>query len=199
MTKLDDLILASVSPRRAEILASLGIRVEIIPSAYDERSIPDLSPTQLALAHASGKARNVAERCPGRVVVSADTVVDVDGQIFGKPRDDAEAAVMLRTLSGRSHLVHSAVCLIAGEASRHLEFCATTRVWFYPLTEREIAGYIATGEPRDKAGAYGIQGRGATLVERIDGDFYTVMGFPLAQFVRSLPAVDLCYRCEPGA
>jgi septum formation protein len=120
------------------------------------------------------------------LIVSADTVVDVDGTALGKPQDIAEGLAMLRTLAGRDHLVHTAFCLrtLDGRTFEHTE---TTKVRFFPLTDEEMRDYVATGDGSDKAGAYGIQGVGAPLVERIEGDFYTVMGFPLGAFVRNLP------------
>ncbi len=127
------------------------------------------------------------------LVVAADTVVDVDGVAFGKPRDPAEARMMLRTLAGREHAVHTAFCLRTLDG-RTFEQTETTAVRFYPLTDDEIDDYVATGDGEDKAGSYGIQGAGALLVERIDGDFYTVMGFPVGAFVRSLPKLGWTLR-----
>ena len=117
-------------------------------------------------------------------MLAADTVVALDGVIFGKPRDKQEAAEILRTLSGRAHQVHTGVCLLEGE--RETVFCETAQVEFYPLTEEEIRRYVDSGEPMDKAGAYGIQGKGALLVRGIQGDYYTVMGLPIARVVRAL-------------
>ena len=187
---VSDLVLASASPRRLELLASLGLRIDVMPSSYPEYPIPGASPKELALRHAVEKTREVAERIPDRLVVGADTVVDIDGEALGKPRDLADATRMLRRLSGRRHAVHTAFAL----AYRGREFQAreTTNVQFFPLTDAEIATYTRTAEPFDKAGSYGIQGRGAIFVERIEGDFYTVMGFPLARFARSLEQVGLC-------
>ncbi len=119
-------------------------------------------------------------------MLAADTVVDLDGAALGKPRDPPEARRMLSSLSGREHLVHTAFALAVPGRDVPLEERATTRVRFYPLEPEEIAAYVAGGESLDKAGAYGIQGRAASLVEAIDGDFYTVMGLPLGRFVRTL-------------
>jgi septum formation protein len=198
-TELRDLILASASPRRAEILRSLGLRIEIVPSVYEEIDPPGRSVEELARLHATEKALEVARRFPDRLVVGADTLVELNGRALGKPAGVREAQAMLRALSGREHLVHSAVCTVAPEPSRRHTFAATTQVWFYPLSDEDISAYVATGEPLDKAGAYGIQGRGATLVERIEGDFYTVMGFPLARFVRSLHHVGLRWSLRAAA
>ena len=142
------------------------------------------------MIHARGKVNGARyDRSVETVVIGADTVVDVDGEALGKPRDRAASRAMIERLSGREHLVHTAVALRDGGGERTFDFLSTTHVRFYALDADEIARYVATDDGLDKAGAYGIQGRGATLVERIDGDFYTVMGFPLGAFVRALPAV----------
>lgn len=186
MTTLARIVLASASPRRLELLGSLGLEVEVRPSRYGEPDDPALSPAQLALRHAQAKALDVlATLDRPQALVAADTVVDVDGTALNKPADAADAVRMLRSLSGRDHRVHTAMALALPGHPLVTE-TSTTRVRFYPLCDAEIEEYVATGEPMDKAGAYGIQGRAASLVESIDGDFYTVMGFPLARFVRAL-------------
>jgi septum formation protein len=185
---LKRIVLASASPRRLELLQSLGLHVEVVVSGYHEPAAGHLTPPQLAALHAREKLRlalgNVASG--GAPVVAADTVVDLDATPLGKPRDATEAAAMLRALAGREHRVHTAFALAPSHGAPWVEEHSTTRVAFYPLTEAEIAEYVASGEPLDKAGAYGIQGLGAALVESIEGDFYTVMGFPLGRFVRTL-------------
>ena len=183
---ISTLVLASLSPRRRELLAGIGVGVDVVPSLYREMDLPGTSPLDLARAHARGKALDVHSRRPDAFVVGADTVVDLDGTALGKPRDPADAALILRALSGRTHLVHTAFAIADG--GDVIERVSTTEVRFYPLAQDEIEQYVASGDPMDKAGAYGIQGRGATLVERIEGDFYTVMGFPLALFERTLRA-----------
>lgn len=183
---LERILLASASPRRLELLQSLGFAVRVEPSRYDEPEDPAAAPLELAIRHAAAKARDVRDRFPDEVIVAADTVVDVDGRALGKPRDAAQAHQMLRTLSGREHQVHTAYAIALPGRANLFEDHATTRVRFYPLDDDEITAYVASGEPMDKAGAYGIQGRAASLVASIDGDFYTVMGFPLARFVRAL-------------
>ncbi|MBV8117202.1 MAG: septum formation protein Maf [Candidatus Eremiobacteraeota bacterium] len=176
------MVLASASPRRLELLRSLGLDVAVAPSGYDEPCLPSHSPAQLAQAHARAKLDAVA----GEIVVAADTVVELDGEALGKPRDAADAVRMLRRLAGRDHRVHTAFALRIPERAAPVEELSSTTVRFYPLADDEIAAYVATGEPLDKAGAYGIQGRAAALVESVEGDFYTVMGFPLGRFVRTL-------------
>jgi septum formation protein len=189
--RLTRIILASASPRRLELLSSLGLQVEVVASGYGEPSLPDLSPQRVAVVHAREKLEATLTATDltgeGRMpVVAADTVVDVGGTALGKPVDDADAVRMLRLLSGREHHVHTAFALAVAGRDTPIEESSTTRVRFYPLSDAEIAEYVATGEPRDKAGAYGIQGGAAALVESIAGDFYTVMGFPLGRFVRTL-------------
>ena len=186
MLNLSSIVLASASPRRLELLRSLGLTVRVEPSGYGEPDDPSIAPPALVIRHAAAKARDVQARFPNDVVVAADTVVDIDGMALGKPRDRAEAAAMLRTLSGREHAVHTAMAIALPTKGELIEEYSTTTVRFYPLADDEIEAYVATGEPMDKAGAYGIQGRAAALVASIDGDFYTVMGFPLARFVRAL-------------
>lgn len=186
---LSRIVLASASPRRLELLRSLGLSVEVAASGYDEAPVPGLEPAALASLHAREKLRAVirGRELPGGVpVLAADTVVDVDGEALGKPRDPAEATNMLERLSGREHRVHTAFALMLPGGERPLEDCSTTIVRFFRLAPEEITEYVATGEPFDKAGAYGIQGRAAALVESIQGDFYTVMGLPLARIIRAL-------------
>jgi septum formation protein len=187
---LSRIILASRSPRRLELLRSLGFKVEVAASGYHERNLANMSPPELARHHAHEKLRAVLELEADRIfdvpVLAGDTVVDVDGEALGKPCDAAEASQMLGRLSGRDHFVHTAFALAIPGVAGWTEELATTRVRFYPLEPGEIAEYVATGEPLDKAGAYGIQGRAASLVQAIDGDFYTVMGLPLGRLVRAL-------------
>jgi nucleoside triphosphate pyrophosphatase len=189
MRELHEIVLASVSPRRRELLESLGLRVIVVPSEIDEGNRQGFRPLELAQLHADAKAQAVAARELAHVILAADTVVDVDGVSLGKPRDRDEAAAMLARLAGREHLVHTAYSLVDLPGGRRLAETVTTRVRFYPLGQDEIDAYVATGDPLDKAGAYGIQGRGAALIERIDGDFYTVMGLPLGRVVRSLQSL----------
>ena len=174
------IILASGSPRRKELMEMLcpgGVR--IIPAVGEERADPALPPEELVKALSRQKAEEVAaaHAGPDDVVIGADTVVALDGAILGKPKDQADAARMLRALSGREHSVYTGVTVIRGaETLCHTE---QTLVHFRALEEDEIARYIATGEPMDKAGAYGAQGWASLFVERLDGDFFNVMGLPL--------------------
>jgi septum formation protein len=192
MRDLRSVILASASPRRYQLLTSLGLDVLVRPSGIDEGVRPGHGPLELAALHAAGKADAVARRERGGVIVAADTVVDLDGAALGKPVSAADAAATLRSLAGREHLVHTAYAVLDEAAGARIVGAVTTRVRFAALSDAAIEAYVATGDPFDKAGSYGIQGRGAALVERIEGDFYTVMGFPLGEFVRRLP--ELGYR-----
>ncbi len=194
-TPLDAVALASASPRRRELLASLGLRVTVIRSAYDEVPLAGVDPAELALAHARGKV--AAAAASDELIVAADTVVDLDGAVLGKPGDVAEARGMLRRLSGRWHVVHTAFALRDDRTAARWFEVVSTRVRFADLDEGRIDAYAATGDGLDKAGAYGIQGFAATLVERIDGDYFTVVGFPLAAFAAALPCIG--YRLRPPA
>lgn len=178
----DLIVLASTSPQRRAILEQLGIPFEVVPPQYEEHDPPDADPAWLVREHARGKARSVTGE--GRPVLGVDTAVVLGGRIYGKPADAAEAEAMLRALGGCTHEVVSGLCLVDGDVER-LEH-AVTRVTFRELSDRDVAGYLETGEWRGRAGAYAIQGRGAALVERIDGDYLNVVGLPAALLVRLL-------------
>lgn len=182
-------VLASASPRRRDLLTLLGLTCAVAPADVDESWRDGEAPAVHAERLAREKA--AATRRAGAVTIAADTIVVVDGLILGKPRDGADAAAMLRRLGGREHVVHTAIAVAYG--TRMASGVEATRVWFRPLDEPTIAAYLATGEPLDKAGAYGIQGYGAVLVERIEGDYFTVMGLGLARMVRLLEEVGLRY------
>jgi septum formation protein len=180
------LILASSSPRRAELLAAAGFTFEIASPDVDESTRPDEPPRDYVLRVARTKAEHVA-RGRGQVdalVLGADTVVVAGGRAMGKPADPAEAAAMLRALSGAVHEVHTGVCLC--EASEKRTDVVTTRVSFLPMSDQEIAWYVGTGEPLDKAGAYGIQGRASRFINWIDGSWSNVVGLPIATVYRLL-------------
>lgn len=185
---LERLVLASASPRRLQLLRSLDIQVDWVASGYGEEPVEGLTPVRLAAYHAGEKLRAVLTTMPANEVpvLAADTVVDLDGVSLNKPRDAADAVRMLTALSGRDHLVHTAYALAVPQRHAAIEETVTTRVGFYRLEPAEIEEYVAGGEPFDKAGAYGIQGRASALVQRIEGDFYTVMGLPLGRVVRAL-------------
>ena len=177
-------ILASQSPRRRELLAMLGLEFEIFTADIDETMDPALSAEEAVAAVCERKARAVGEGHPGRLIVAADTIVVVDGKILGKPHCEDEARQMLHSLSGRSHRVMTGFCLWRdGACETHVE---TTKLWFRDLSDGEIDAYVATGSPMDKAGAYGIQDQAAVFVQRLEGDYYNVMGLPLCALTQAL-------------
>ena len=191
------IILASQSPRRRELLGQMGLTDFIIrPAVGEEKAAPGLSPAQLVEALSLRKGLEVAAAAdPGDLVIAADTVVAVDGRVLGKPHSKEEAAEMLSALSGRAHTVYTGVTLCRdGEVLTEHEATAVT---FRPLTPGEIDAYVATGEPMDKAGAYGIQGYGALLVEGIQGDYSNVVGLPVCRLGRMLArfGVDVLALC----
>ena len=176
------ILLASTSPQRRAILEQLGIPFEVVPPVYEEHDPPDADPVELVCRHAQGKARSV--HGGNRPVLGVDTIVRLGDRVLGKAGDPEEAAGMLAVLSGRTHEVVSGLCLRTG---RWEELgTATTRVTFRGLTPREISAYVASGEWEGRAGAYAIQGHGAALVERIEGDYLNVVGLPAALLVRLL-------------
>ena len=185
------IVLASSSPRRRDLLAMIGITHEVIPADIDEAYFPGEEPRAHALRLAQQKAASIAARNPTAIVVGADTIVVVDGAVLGKPLSAADAGRMLRILSGRTHVVYTAVAVQrAASAASAVEAVTVT---FRTLSDAEIGAYIDTGEPMDKAGAYGIQGFGATIVDRIEGDFFAVMGLPLGQMVRLMGKIGARY------
>jgi septum formation protein len=184
VSEVAPLLLASTSPQRRAILSQLGIPFEVEAPRYVEHDPPGLDPVSLVRRHAQGKARSLADSASERPLLAVDTAVVLDREVFGKPADAEAAGAMLARLSGRTHEVVSALCLL-GPGWEELEH-ETTLVVFRPLGEREIAGYLASLEWRDRAGAYAIQGLGARLVERIDGDYLNVVGLPCPLLIRLL-------------
>jgi len=180
------LILASRSPRRREILHMLGYDFSVIASGAEESADFSHGIDDAVMNIALTKAAEIARSHPEDIVLGADTVVALDGRVLGKPADADDAADMLRLLSGKTHTVYTGVAILG--SGHQCVFCEKTQVTFYPLDDKEIAAYVATGEPMDKAGSYGIQGLGAVLVRRIEGDFFTVMGLPAARVCRALKA-----------
>ena len=180
------LILASGSPRRRELLDKFGIDYEILPAQGEESAPPELTPGERVKVLAAQKAEETAHRVndPAAVILAADTLVELDGEVLGKPGASERARAMLRALSGREHRVWSGVCIREGE--RILAESECTAVRFRALSDAEIEAYIATGEPLDKAGAYGYQGLASLFVERIEGDFFNVMGLPVCRMGQML-------------
>ncbi len=182
-----EIVLASGSPRRRELMARITPEYRVAPGTLDESRITAPTPQALVAALAAAKCAEAAARFPAAAVVGADTVVDCGGEVFGKPRDAADAARMLRRLSGNVHEVHTGVCIQA-PAGRQA-FVATSRVRFFPIPEAELEAYLATEEPYDKAGAYAIQGRAALWLDAIEGDYYNIVGFPVSRVAAALRAL----------
>lgn len=190
-------ILASGSPRRRELLGQIGLEPEILPSAIEEK-VTETAPDRVVESLSLQKAGDVASLWrkrnwePGTVILGADTVVAADGKILGKPKSGEEAAAMLDLLQGRTHQVCTGVTIMRLEAGGTFQtrtFSVETRVEVYPMTQKEIQRYVATGEPMDKAGAYGIQGRFAAYIKKIDGDYSNVVGLPVGRVYQELKAI----------
>lgn len=189
---MQQVILASSSPRRKQLLGLVGIGHTVIPADIDELPLPGELPNGHAERLAREKAQAIAEAFPNELVIGADTIVVLDHRILGKPRDENHAREMLAELSGRTHTVVTAMaCALKGEIVSGVE---TVEVTFRYLTAAEIEAYVATGEPMDKAGSYGIQGFGATIVKRIDGDYFAVMGLSLVRLVSLMRDLGVAYN-----
>lgn len=180
------IILASASPRRQELLEKIGLSFEVAPSHHEEEASATADPHRTVRLNSVTKAASVAARYKDAIVIAADTIGVFRGKVLGKPHTPAEARKMLLTLNGESHRVITGFTIIDTETGKTMTRSVETRVYFRPLTPAEIDTYISTGEPLDKAGAYAIQGLGAVIVERIEGDYYNVMGLPLAVLTQSL-------------
>ncbi len=178
------LVLASASPRRRELIALLGVPFRVVSADIDE-TLPDgHQPDQVALTLAQHKAYAVVQRERDGFILAADTIVVCEGQVLGKPSDEEDALRMLRLLNGREHRVYTGVALVeaaGGAVLREQGEVVCTRVWFRRVSEEHLRRYVATGEPMDKAGAYGAQGYGSTLIERIEGCYFNVVGLPVSR------------------
>lgn len=178
------LILASSSPRRQELIRSLGLPYSVQASEADETVPSDWEPSRivetLSLRKAEAVYRQLKKPAPGTIVIGSDTIVVLDGQVLGKPRDEEDAKRMLGELQGRTHQVFSGVACVDAESGRRVVRSRMTNVHMHALTSKQIERYVATGEPMDKAGAYAIQGLGATIIDSIEGDYFTVVGLPLS-------------------
>jgi septum formation protein len=178
------LILASGSPRRKELLSQVGIAYMVDPSSFEEETPKHKDPEKYVQAQALGKACDIAVKYHDQWVLGADTVVAFDGKILGKPKSEEDAFTMLKQLSGHKHSVFTGIALVNG--NQKIIRVVETKVWFRKISDREIQRYIATGEPMDKAGAYGIQGKAAGFVDKINGSYTNVVGLPLAQVYKML-------------
>ena len=188
-----NVILASKSPRRKELLEQMGIVFSCIPSQKEEQLLFD-SPAKVVKQLAFQKAEDILQQTKGDVlVIGSDTVVACEEQILGKPKSEEEAFFMLKRLQGRQHFVYTGVALLSREGDKVAEKILEehTAVTMYPMTDAEISSYIATKEPMDKAGAYAIQGKGALYIQKMEGDYYTVVGFPIARVYQELKEMGL--------
>ncbi|HEX6642442.1 MAG TPA: Maf family protein [Thermoanaerobaculia bacterium] len=197
------LVLASASPRRRELIERLGLAFDVMPADIDESAMRGEAPEALARRLAETKALAIAHVRPLALVVGSDTIVVVDGDVLGKPADDDDAVRMLMRLQGREHRVETGVAVVAppaagGRAARVASSVVGVDVRFRPFDEAFARAYVATREPLDKAGAYGIQGFGSALVERIDGDFFAVMGLPVVRMLSHMRELGWDYRFDDG-
>lgn len=198
------IVLASKSPRRKELLEQIDIEYECIPAVGEEKISPAIDeklyekykdfPAGQVILLAVQKAKEVAGKVKGQIIVAADTVVELDGVVLGKPKDETHAVSMLKSLSGKKHYVHTGVCIISQAdkdalADKMTCFAETTEVYFKELTDEEITDYVATKEPMDKAGAYGIQGRAAAFIPKIKGDYNNVVGLPISHLYNELKKI----------
>lgn len=186
---MPDFILASASPRRRELLAKLQIPFTIVTSNESEEFQPTQSPEEVVVELALRKAKSVSDRHPASVIIGADTIVLLDQNILGKPVDRDDARIMLEKLSGKTHAVLTGVAIVYGEKIH--TFYEKTYVTFWKITPDEIEHYLNSGEPFDKAGAYGIQGQGAFFVRSIQGDYYSIVGLPISRLKRELNDMKL--------
>ena len=180
------IILASQSPRRKHLLQQIGLEFEIDPSDYEEDMSLKMKPNKLAEFLSLGKAKDVAQRHKDSIIISADTIVAIDEQVFGKPKTPERAKYMLKKLSGKVHSVITGFTIIDTETQKQISKSVETKVYFKNLCEQEIDTYIASKEPLDKGGGYAIQGMGALFVERIEGDYFNIVGLPILALTTEL-------------
>ncbi len=183
---INDVILASKSPRRYELLSMLGYNITVVVSDVDEDAIHAPAPSSLASLLAHTKAQAIASEIENisLPIIAADTLVEINGEILGKPKNEADARRMLKLLSGNIHYVHTGISVIYG--GKEINLTDSAKVFFREIDEYELESYIQSGEPFDKAGAYGIQGKAGAFVERIEGDFFSIMGLPVCAVTKAL-------------
>lgn len=185
------IILASASPRRKELLERLGLKFDVVPASIEEKRNDQEDAATYTLRTAMRKALAVSKDYTNATVISADTVVVRDEEILGKPKNPDQAEEMLRSLSGREHVVITSIGIVDQISGRSISATEQTLVYFQPLTKEEIRAYVETGEPMDKAGAYGIQGLGGLFIRRIEGDFYNVVGLPLSKLYQLFKEIKI--------
>ncbi len=201
------ILLASTSPRRRELLTLLRLKFDIIPPACDETLTPHLSPSEQTRQLARDKAQSVADLHPENLVIGSDTVIEIEGKLLGKPENMKEAEAMLRELRGKVHQVHTGVAFTQKASNISIDFVETAQVWIKPFGQTTLNEYLATEESLGKAGAYSVQGEGAQLIERIEGDYPTIVGLPLWRTAKALEEqgvllpnpVEAIYRLKPYA
>ncbi len=187
------ILLASTSPRRRELLELLGLQFQIVPPTCEEILSPHLSPSEQTCLLAQTKAQSIADQHPEGLIIGSDTVIEIEGKLLGKPANMEEAKTMLRELRGKCHHVHTGVALIQQASNFSMDFVETAQVWLHPFDEATLKSYLDTQESLGKAGAYSIQGEGAQLIEKIEGDYPTIVGLPLWRTAKVLEerGVDL--------
>lgn len=180
------ILLASTSPRRRELLGLLGLPFHIVPPTCEETLSPHLPPIEQTRQFAKDKAQSVANQYPKDLVIGSDTVIEIEGRLLGKPENIQEAESMLRRLRGRCHQVHTGVAIMQQATNISIGFVETALVWIKPFDETTLTAYLATGESLGKAGSYSIQGEGALLIDKIEGDYPTIVGLPLWRTAKAL-------------
>lgn len=180
------IILASQPPRRKQLLEQIGLEFEIDPSNYKEDMTLKMEPLKLAEFLSLGKAKDVAQRHKDSIIISADTIVAIGGEVFGKPKTPEKAKYMLQKFSGKAHSVITGFTIIDAETNKQISKSVETKVYFKNISEKEIDAYIATGEPLDKGGGYAIQGLAALFVEKIEGDYFNIVGLPIFPLAEEL-------------
>lgn len=201
------IVLASTSPRRRELLGLLGLPFRIIPPICEEKISLHFPPIEQTRHFARNKAQSVANQYPDDLVIGSDTVIEIEGRLLGKPENMQEAKSMLRLLRGRCHQVHTGVAVLHQATRVSIDFVETALVWIKPFDETTLSSYLATEESLDKAGSYSIQGEGAQLIEKIEGDYPTIVGLPLWKTAKALEGqrfvlpnpIEEIYRVKPYA
>jgi len=180
------IVLASQSPRRKKLLEQIGLKFDVDPSSYEEDMSLDIEPRKLAEFLSLGKAKDVAQRHKNSIIISADTIVVIGGEVFGKPKTPEKSKYMLQKLSGKPHSVITGFTIIDTETNKQISKSIETKVYFKDILEEEMDSYIASGEPLDKGGGYAIQGMGGLFVEKIEGDYFNIVGLPIIALAEEL-------------